>query len=274
MLVNGKEYTIGADPEVFVGRKGSFVSAHGLVSGTKKEPTPVKKGAVQVDGLALEYNIDAASSFEEFESNITTVQEQLKSMIGDLEFLNTVSVHFEKEFLNDIPFENLMLGCEPDFNAYTGQPNPRPDGGKLMRTAGGHVHIGGFFNNNPMHPMQMGMSACLSRFLDRELGIYSILWDKDDNRRSMYGQAGCFRPKPYGMEYRSMSNAWTFNNKLMRFVYDGVERALKRMFDAKEYLEEVYENSEIQSIINNSDRNSDFFKNNPYAEEVYSIVGA
>jgi hypothetical protein len=142
-----------------------------------------------------------------------------------------------------------------------------------MRTAGGHVHVGGFFTNNPHSPVQMGMSAYLSRLLDRYLGVYSILWDKDDNRRSMYGQAGCFRPKPYGMEYRSMSNAWTFNKKLIRVVYDGVEQALTRMFSEQE-VEEVYGSQEIRQIINSSDRNHSFFKNNRKAEEILDLVGA
>lgn len=273
MEIQGKKYTIGADPEVFVGRGDTFISAHGLVSGTKDNPFPVNKGAVQVDGLALEYNIDPASSPEEFENNLLTVQEQLKGMVGDLDFLETPSVFFDEEFLKNIPFENLILGCEPDFNAYNLSPNPRPDGGALMRTAGGHVHVGGFYTDNPRSPLQMGMSAYLARLMDRYLGVYSILWDKDDNRRSMYGKAGSFRPKPYGMEYRSMSNKWTFNKGLIRFVYNGVEKALKQMFDGEE-VEEEFSSGTIRDIINNSDRTHPFFHKNRVAEEVYDLVGA
>lgn len=64
MQINGKTYTIGADPEVFVGREGQFFSAHGLVPGNKRRPHKVDRGAVQVDGMALEFNIDPASSYE------------------------------------------------------------------------------------------------------------------------------------------------------------------------------------------------------------------
>ena len=58
MLVNNKKFTIGADPEVFVADSltNTFVSAHDLVPGTKLEPFAVNKGAVQVDGMALEFN--------------------------------------------------------------------------------------------------------------------------------------------------------------------------------------------------------------------------
>ncbi len=44
------------------------VTASGLVipDTAKEKPFPVTNGAVQVDGMALEYNIDPASTVEEF----------------------------------------------------------------------------------------------------------------------------------------------------------------------------------------------------------------
>lgn len=273
MEINGKKYTVGADPEIFVGRNGEFVSAHGLVKGDKRSPLPVYKGAVQVDGLALEFNIDPAESLEEFQSNIDTVQAQLKAMIGDLDFLTSASVTFDEAFVKHIPRENLELGCEPDFDGYVIAPNPRPNGDMLMRTAGGHVHIGGFFASNPMNNMQMGMSAHLAKLLDRTIGVYSVLWDKDDRRRSMYGKAGAFRPKTYGMEYRSLSNAWLFNKDIMAFVYRGVEEALQNMFGERP-LDYDMPPPLARMIMDKSDRNHSFFKGNRKAEEILDLVGA
>ena len=51
---------IGCDPEVFVKQNGVFRSAHGLIRGDKKNPQKIRSGAVQVDGMALEFNIDPA----------------------------------------------------------------------------------------------------------------------------------------------------------------------------------------------------------------------
>jgi len=51
---------VGCDPELFVKKDGVLVSAHGLVQGSKEHPFRVSKGAVQVDGMALEFNIDPA----------------------------------------------------------------------------------------------------------------------------------------------------------------------------------------------------------------------
>jgi hypothetical protein len=273
MEINGTNYTVGADPEIFVGRNGQFVSAHGLVSGTKHNPLPVNGGAVQVDGMALEFNIDPANNFEEFQSNIEIVQSQLLSMIGDLSFLNVSTVTFEEQLLKEVPQENLMLGCEADFDAYEMTTNPRPEASSLMRTAGGHIHIGGFFTDNPNNPQQMGMSAFLARVLDKTIGVYSVLWDKDDARRAMYGKAGAFRPKSYGMEYRSASNAWLFNKGIMGFVYRGVEEALQNMFGGQELAKDL-PSGLARRIINNSERDNTFFKNNIRAEEVQDLMGS
>jgi hypothetical protein len=60
------EFKIGADPEFFLRDKatGKFVSAHGLIPGTKRQPMKVDKGAVQVDGMALEFNIDPVTNLD------------------------------------------------------------------------------------------------------------------------------------------------------------------------------------------------------------------
>lgn len=268
MDIEGVKYTIGADPEIFVGRQGKFVSAHGLVRGTKDEPFKVEKGAVQVDGMALEFNIDPAESAEQFQDHLDAVQDQLRSMIGDLEFLSESSVTFDKEFTADIPYENLDLGCEPDFNAYTNRPNPKPDASALMRTVGGHVHVGGFHTTAPESFEQLMRSSALAKQLDQTLGVYSLFWDKDDSRRSMYGQAGCFRPKPYGMEYRTLSNQWIFSPTLVKFVYNAVEEALTNLHQGVETVV-----ADAREIINTSNRDHSFFKNNKKVEFLRDSLG-
>ena len=146
------------------------------------------------------------------------------------------------------------MGCEPDYNAYTISKNLKPDSSTLFRTAGGHLHVGGFFTNSPFNGGHMDTSARLARILDEKIGVYSLIWDKDDKRRSLYGQAGAFRPKYYGMEYRSLSNAWLFNKNVIKFIYDGFEEAIELMFDLD------YEpNPEIPWIINNSNRQHPIF---------------
>lgn len=258
MKINGTDYTIGADPEIFMSKNGKFVSAHDAVPGSKAVPHYVEKGAVQVDGMALEFNIDPSENFEQFQGNLDTVQGILKEMIGDNEFLDTVSVTFDEEFAKNVPSGALQLGYSADYDGWSLNQSPSPDGEALMRTAGGHIHIGGFFSEDPFKPKHYLKSARLARILDYTLGAYSILWDDDDKRRSMYGKAGSFRPKSYGMEYRTMSNKWIFNPNHVKFVYNSVVDALN-LFEDPDFEPDPI----VKDVINNSDRSSNFFKDNP-----------
>lgn len=257
MIVGGKEYTVGADPEIFIGQNGKFVSAHGKIPGNKQQPYLVEKGAVQIDGMALEFNIDPAHNLEEFKGNLRHVESILAEMVGpDYDFLTQTSVHFDKEFLKSIPRENAMLGCSADYNGWTLDENPSPKSKQFMRTVGGHIHIGGFGQDDYYEWDYFKLCARIARALDETIGVYSLFWDKDDSRRDMYGKAGSFRPKPYGMEYRTLSNAWIFKDKLVDFVYEGVEKALDKVFVKNEDTSSI-----VQEIIDNSDRSNNYFKN-------------
>lgn len=268
MRINGKEITFGADPEIFVGENGVFKNAHGLVPGSKSEPHPVDAGAIQVDGMALEFNINPASNYPEFQKNLDTVTGLLKGLIDDKEFLEVSSVHFDQEFLETAPFASLVMGCEPDYNAYTMDTNMPPNMEDLMRTAGGHVHVGGIFEDDMDEDERFDMSARLSRLIDQYCGVYSVLWDDDDDRRHMYGAAGSFRVKPYGMEYRTLSNRWLFNKSITSFVFYAIQSAVYALFAGKDSDSELY-----REIIDTSDRGNSFFNNNPTSDLVIRYMG-
>ena len=136
------EILVGCDPEYFVKKNGVFVSAHGLIKGDKKNPLKVDRGAVQVDGHALEFNIDPAKDEDEFFVNITTVMGILRGMCPDYEQALVPVADFDAKYLASMPPESNELGCTPDYDAYTGAPNIKPDNTRPMRTASGHVHIG------------------------------------------------------------------------------------------------------------------------------------
>lgn len=219
---------IGADPELFVSKAGTPISAHGLVKGTKKEPLRVEEGAVQVDGTALEMNIDPAATEGEFLFRITRVRSQLEDMMRsadpELSFNITPSVVYPKDIFDAIPEEARELGCEPDYNAYTGDMNPRPDSSLLkgletMRTGAGHVHIGWTSGADPLSPAHFADCRTITRLLDSSLGRAARGWDTDSRRSKLYGAPGAFRPKHYGLEYRSLSNAWLTDERIIRFVY-------------------------------------------------------
>ncbi|MOA06442.1 hypothetical protein D3C78_1260750 [compost metagenome] len=158
----------------------------------------------------------------------------LKEMVPGYE-LNAVPVaEFSDEVMKAQPLEAIELGCDPDFNAWeNGAPNPRPDGAVNFRTGAGHVHIGwgtDFDINDPDH-----LEACimLTKQLDYYLGIGSLLYDKDTKRRTLYGAAGAFRPKSYGVEYRVLSNAWLQSEELMAWVFNTVQKAFSDLVEGK-----------------------------------------
>lgn len=269
MSVSNHQVLIGADPELFLSKGGEFVSAHNLLPGTKESPFPVSAGAIQVDGMAAEFNIDPARSEEEFIINLDEVLSQLQDLVPDYEFLKSSSVHFTKDFMSTIPFQALQLGCEPDFNAYSGGINQKPNVDIPMRTAGGHIHIGGFESDNPYETNHFNQMCRLMQAMDEEVGLYSLAWDKDDERREMYGKAGAFRPKIYGAEYRTLSNAWLFNKKIQSFVYNGALRAVEKALSS-----DWVPSSIIPTVINTSDRQHRIFEKNPRWEEVNDLLVA
>ena len=83
--MNLPEFTIGSDPEVFLKDGDNPASAHGLLPGTKEQPHKTVGGAVQVDGMAAEFNTDPCSltNFETFNRRVAAQLGQIKKMVPD-----------------------------------------------------------------------------------------------------------------------------------------------------------------------------------------------
>ncbi len=219
---------IGQDTELFLRRGDDFISAYGVIPGSKSKHYPVKKGAVQVDGMALEFNTNPAKTFNQFKVNINTVLSRLQDMIpDDCEMTVCSTAHFDAKYIEDQPTEATALGCDPDFNAWTGEMNMPPQASPTMRTAAGHVHLGWTENKNIDDPSHMTDCIALVKQLDYYLGIPSVIHDPDLERRQMYGKAGAFRPKPYGVEYRVLSNYWITKEEYMKEVFVNCGKAVR-----------------------------------------------
>jgi hypothetical protein len=230
-------YLIGADPELFVVDGSGFVSGHHFACGTKAEPRKTPHGAVQVDGIALEFNVTPADTRDGFVSNLRNVMADLNSIVkathptAYLRAIPTADVG--AKFLSEVPKENSELGCNPDYNAYSMSENPVPNALTPFRTGSGHVHVG-FCDFDPSNLESFDhfmKAATVARQLDYFLGLPSLDWDSDGRRRALYGQAGAFRPKPYGMEYRVLSNKWVDDETLAGFVFDQTQKALAALDD-------------------------------------------
>lgn len=221
---------LGADPELFVKQEGKFKSAHNLIRGHKYEPYSVRGGAVQVDGMALEFNIQPASNKNEFITFTNDVLRELRKMVpSEFEIVTEATAEFDPEYMEQQPENAKELGCNPDFNAYTELMNEPPDQHPTMRTAAGHLHFGWTSYKDFMADVLHFQECCqLVRHLDFFLGVPSILMDNNTKRREMYGGPGAFRPKPYGAEYRTLSNFWLKSKALMEWAYDNSYLAWER----------------------------------------------
>lgn len=254
MQVQHQAVLVGADPELFMRHpdSGDFISAHDRIPGTKWEPFKVPFGAVQVDGTALEFNIDPASTVDEFVHHIHAVRKSLTDMVPGYNVVAEPVARFEANYFKfDVPSSAQELGCMPDFNAWTQDVNPRPDPqGEPMRTASGHLHIGWGEGFDPEDNDHFLLCCKVARQLDYYLGMYSLLWDKDSVRRSLYGKAGAFRPKSYGLEYRVLSNRWLDSEPLMRWVYNTLQVAIADGFSGL-WAEDTYGDIAQQVIDNN-----------------------
>lgn len=217
--------SVGADPEFFLkDARNRNISAHGIVPGNKREPFKLKKGAIQLDGTAVEFNIAPATTQVEFEKNIRSVLGEVRDMVPkQYRFNFSPSVKYTPMYFKKIPEGCKELGCDPDFDAYTyGKPNERPDNKTTMRTGAGHLHIGWDADARiDVTDRSHVLDCCLlAKNLDAIFSMIEKNWDTDTERRKMYGKLGAFRPKPYGMEYRSLSNAWVKYPKLWPFLFN------------------------------------------------------
>lgn len=255
-------FTIGADPELFVrGPKGTPVTAHGLIPGDKKAPFKVNDGAVQVDGMALEYNIDPSpyTDFDAFNSKIVSVMKQMHDMLPEgHKFMIQPSVQFDPTYYNEnVPQEAKELGCDPDFCAYSEDifaPNPRPDGDSGLRSAAGHIHIGWGADIPVDSEEHINVCRHIVKNLDATVGLGMLLIDGDTERRKLYGKAGAYRPKTYGVEYRTPSNAWVGSREKRRWIHVLTQDAINNARVARPFFKTMEEAGfDVQSIINNGD---------------------
>jgi hypothetical protein len=245
---------IGCDPEVFVSQKGTFLSAFGLIKGDKKNPEKIRRGAVQVDGMALEFNIDPAATEEEFCINVNDVFSQMKAMVPTYDVVVSPVANFDPEYMKSQPFEALQLGCDPDFNAWkNGEINEKPNGDWPFRTASGHIHIGWTEGQSIEDADHLHRCMMVTRQMDFYLALGSIFYDEDQKRRTMYGAPGCFRPKSYGVEYRTLSNMWLSSQNLISWVYRNSVKGITDLMNGR-VLEDKY--GDIQRVILESDKDA------------------
>lgn len=237
-------FTLGADPELFLTKKGELFSAVGQIGGDKTNPLPMdglpKGFAIQEDNVMAEFNIPPATTYREFSNYIMSGLSWINNFVRTKKMGlhgNLCSAAFPLSAL-DNP-QARTFGCSPDFDAYNmGAPFPRIDPQDLIedtfgwRFAGGHLHLGtGTLNIPP---------TVLAHFCDLFIALPSLRWDPQGRRRSLYGQGGRFRPTSYGIEYRTLSNQWLWHNEITREVSSHAFQMMSWLFNNEDTAREMY----------------------------------
>lgn len=218
--------TIGTDPELFLFSPlyNKYVPVCGLVGGTKEEPIPIneenKAYSLQEDNVALEFTIPPAKSKSEFINSINFVKNYITETV--LKPMELVPHYVASARFNDTDLDNPAaqhMGCSKSYDAWSFEEHRVDRSDYTLRTTGMHIHVG---YDNPNDKA----SIDIIRAMDLFLGVPSVLIDPDTERRKMYGKAGDFRMKKYGVEYRVLSSYFIQNDELIGWVYDQTQAAI------------------------------------------------
>jgi hypothetical protein len=259
------EFCFGSDFElpVYDKQKRSYVSAQGLLPGTKEDPFDINFGAIQVDCTNAEFNIRPITFY---------FYEKGNHLSRDLAqtFLNRVSMvkrYTEFRYLPTHKYtlmargaviykklnnpKDWIFGCDPDYNAWlNGEINEKPDPLRaysvLLRTAATHFHFS--------HPVfeDKSESNRFARLFDLYVTLPFLFIDLDTRRRQLYGKAGAIRYTRYGdkpgVEIRTISSKILDKNIYVYKMMTNMVRSIKAFYDGDDITHEV-----IPMIINNHD---------------------
>lgn len=251
---------IGADIELFLKNEttNEIMSAEGFIEGTKEQPfifdTANKFFATSLDNVMCEFGIPPAKTADEFYANI-------QKSIGYINHnlppgLCTValpSANLHERWLQSV--SSTTFGCEPDFNAYTLKTNVFEFGNDpTLRSAGGHIHIG--MDNPPPYFVHFYKThedhVQIVKALDLFLGIPSVILEPDNKRKLLYGKAGCYRPKPYGVEYRTLSNYYVNSEGAIKWVYGAAMNAIEWLNEGNSISDTM--GKTIETVINTNNK--------------------
>lgn len=236
--------TIGTDPEFALFDANRIVSAIPVLERGKDDKIDLGDGAaIYYDNTLAEANIAPASSREEFVNKLAGLYTKSKQLLGKHSLRAVASHNFSPEECEHPKAKEF--GCDPELDVYDGGSKKFPQaGGKVFRSAGGHIHIGGIQG-------EMEDKMPLVVLMDIFVGIPGVLMDNDPTsvaRKVLYGKAGRFRNTPYGIEYRTMSNFWLSTPELSATIYDLTIFAANLFLDGMAF--GIFEKIDVDKVAN------------------------
>lgn len=211
--------TFGSDPEFILVHEANTVSAIGKIKGTIADK--IEKGGhyFYSDNVLAECAIKPGKSKAEVLNNFRECLQIYSQLIKPYHLTTKASEIFpDCELVHP---DARLVGCAKEFCAYEMKQQESPVSAILndnLRSCGGHIHLGSKILEGD------GAEGILIIYImDLFLGVPSLWLDSDQSsprRREIYGKAGRYRPKPYGVEYRSLGNFWLNSPDLVSLIYD------------------------------------------------------
>lgn len=269
---------IGADPElcIFDGRTGQPVPAWEVTSGLKRGD---KEGLVMpqvpglnmhADGVALEFNFDPVvptnfQSAVSFSTAAIAEHVQKKNKNYRLSYQGAITGYNAKALAH--PLANEM-GCDEDFSAYADNPRTARNvsGWKAeiekiatgVKFFGGHIHVG--YDKSKCPPW------AAARLMDLFITMPLVGHDPLGGiRGKFYGAPGSYRPKPYGVEYRSLSNFWVRHRDITRMIASRIEKLFTAIEDDTDVVFDFYRKLDwtpVPKLLLGEGRSGDWFYDN------------
>jgi hypothetical protein len=212
----------------------------------EKHPVFIRDSEIEImeDGCAFEYTLPAFANSNDLFSSIQRAHSLLSTWLSnyDYELLTVPTLDYEvlKWVNEDDEFKNcIVFGCDPDKDAidesYVCQTIDALQ--HPYRYFGGHLHVGSLdpdvvnFLQDHWKPY-IHLLACLVG----TTGVaYSPYPDLEVIRGKVYGRPGRYRLPNWGIEYRTLSNAWTTDKTVLEMI---IERA-KIAFELVQYPEKA-----------------------------------
>lgn len=248
---------LGSDPELFTfdvstGKISSVAGKLGADKYNKKVVTDDIR--IQEDNVLIEFDINPHGTFGAFNDNMQRGIDACftaANAVGHSVAEGVSSHTFTAEELASFHKDAFVFGCEPDYNALDGLRNPKPAAANAgLRTAGGHLHIG----YSDVCSVDSETQKILGVMCDYFLGMPALLLDTDEVRKELYGKAGACRFKPYGIEYRVLSNFWIAQERQRLWAWEQAHKAFTFMRGDFMELAAMVDPMEIQRVINNNDK--------------------
>jgi len=256
--------TLGADPElcIYDRNTGRQIPGWEITAGEKlgKHEDIGKGVTVHADGVALEFNFPPAPPIDfanQALDALRTVTNFVKKKIPDagVAFIGETN-NFSKEDLEH-PIAK-MIGCDPDYDAYSSSGDvPRVLNNEIMlpyantKFFGGHLHVG--YNKDKCPPW------AAVRLMDALVYGPLLRYENSGARKIWYGKAGSYRPKSYGLEYRTPSAFWLKDRTLPMHIgfranalFDAIHNRTQDVFA----LFEATDWTQMETWINERDTNA------------------